>query len=141
MGKEILLQTTLLLLCTWFSYTDIRSRVIPNRITHPVLLALLLFRMISSPPYLWGLVPAAFLLVMFMIRPGAVGAGDVKLVAIVGLVYGLERVIIPLLVMCLCIVGYTGFWRLLRQSISGSVPMAPFVWVGVVMSGILHIPL
>ncbi|MEC0167357.1 A24 family peptidase [Paenibacillus graminis] len=129
----MVLRVALLLLCTWFSYTDLRSRVIPNRITHPVLFALLLFRMIVSPQYLWGLVPAVFLLTIFMLKPGAVGAGDVKLVSIVGVVLGLERVILPLLVMCFAVLGYTGVRRLLRLSKFVSVPLAPFMWVGLVV--------
>ncbi|WP_238656062.1 A24 family peptidase [Paenibacillus piscarius] len=124
---NMLLIIFLIMLCCWFSYTDITERRISNKLTYPAILSLLVLRIGFSPEYLWGLVPGAVLFLIFMISPRSLGAGDVKLVALLGLCIGLERVVVTLLLMCIFVFLYLGGRKLLSVETQISVPLAPFL--------------
>jgi len=73
--------------------TDIRRMVIPNRIVLPAAVAALAFNLAWGPGPRWeyplaGLAAFAFLLVPAVIRPGAMGMGDVKLALFMGFLLG-----------------------------------------------------
>ncbi|NOU81578.1 hypothetical protein GC101_22205 [Paenibacillus sp. LMG 31459] len=127
---NMLLIMSLIMLCCWFSYTDIKERRISNKLTYPAILVLLVFRIVSSPEYLWGLITGAVFFLIFMISPRSLGAGDVKLVVLVGLVIGLERVVVALLLMCIFVFVYQGGRKLLSLGVTHSVPLAPFLTLG-----------
>lgn len=127
---NMLLITSLLILCFWFSYTDIKERRISNKLTYPAIIVLLVFRLVFSPEYLLGLIPGAVLFLVFMISPRSLGAGDVKLVALLGLCIGLERTVGALLLMCILVFLYQGGRRLLSLEAQISVPLAPFLTLG-----------
>lgn len=127
---NMLLITSLLILCCWFSYTDIKERRISNKLTYPAIIALLVFRVVFSPEYLWGLIPGAVLFLVFMISPRSLGAGDVKLVALLGLCIGLERTVVALLLMCIFVLLYQGGRKLLSMEVPTSVPLTPFLTLG-----------
>lgn len=127
---NMLLITSLLILCCWFSYTDITERRISNTLTYPAILVFLVFRIMCSPEYLWGLIPGAVFFLIFMISPRSLGAGDVKLVAMLGLCIGLERAVVALLSMCIYVFLYQGGRKLLTLEVQLSVPLAPFLTLG-----------
>lgn len=127
---NMLLLTSLLILCCWFSYTDITEQRISNKLTYPAIFVLLVFRIVSSPEYLWGLLPGAVFFLIFMISPRSLGAGDVKLVALLGLGIGLERAVVVLLLMCIFVFLYQGGRKLLSVEARLSVPLAPFLTLG-----------
>ncbi|WP_342477455.1 A24 family peptidase [Paenibacillus sp. FSL H7-0350] len=127
---DMLLIISLMMLCCWFSYTDITERRIANKLTYPAILSLLVLRIGFSPEYFWGLVPGAVLFLVFMISPRSLGAGDVKLVALLGLCIGLERAVVTLLLMCIFVFLYQGGRKLLSVEALLSVPLAPFLTVG-----------
>lgn len=127
---NMLLIISLMTLCCWFSYTDITDRRISNKLTYPAIIVLLALRIVCSREYLWGLIPGVLFFLVFMIRPRSLGAGDVKLVALLGLVIGLERAVLALLMMCIFVLLYQGIRRLLTVEIQISVPLAPFLTVG-----------
>ncbi len=118
---NMLLIVSLIMLCCWFSYTDITERRISNKLTYPAILSLLVLRIGFSPEYLLGLAPGALLFLIFMISPRALGAGDVKLVA--------ERAVVTLLLMCIFVFLYLGGRKLLSVETQISVPLAPFLTV------------
>ncbi|WP_280767995.1 A24 family peptidase [Paenibacillus sp. PastH-2] len=126
----MLLIASLLILCCWFSYTDITERRISNTLTYPAILVMLVFRIVCSPEYLWGLIPGAVLFLIFMIIPRSLGAGDVKLVALLGLCIGLERAVAALLLMCIFVLLYQGGRKMLSVEAQLSVPLAPFLTLG-----------
>lgn len=130
---NMLLIASLFILCCWFSYTDITERRISNTLTYPAIIALLVFRIACSPEYLWGLIPGAVFFLIFMISPRSLGAGDVKLVALLGLCIGLEQAVVTLLLMCIFVFLYQGGRKLLSWEIQRSVPLAPFLSLGLLV--------
>lgn len=127
---NMLLIASLLILCCLFSYTDITERRISNKLTFPAIIVLLVFRIMCSPEYLWGLIPGAVFFLIFMISPRSLGAGDVKLVALLGIGVGLEQVMVALLLMCIFVFLYQGGRKLLSVEAQISVPLAPFLTAG-----------
>uniref|UniRef100_UPI00403F9993 prepilin peptidase n=1 Tax=Paenibacillus sp. FSL K6-1096 TaxID=2921460 RepID=UPI00403F9993 len=124
---NMLLIVSLIMLCCWFSYTDVTERRISNKLAYPTILSLLVLRIGFSPEYLWGLVPGAVLFLVFTISPRSLGAGDVKLVGLLGLCIGMERAVVTLWLMCVFI------WeeeKLLSVKTRISVPLAPFLTAG-----------
>jgi len=130
---NMILTTSIFFLCCWFSYTDIKERRISNKLTYPAILLLLVFRILSSPEFLWGLIPGAVFFLIFMISPRSLGAGDVKLVLLLGLGIGLERTAVALFLMCIFVILYLGGRRLLSLGVQRSVPLAPFLTLGLLM--------
>ncbi|WP_238656038.1 A24 family peptidase [Paenibacillus piscarius] len=127
---NMLLIICLIMLCCWFSYTDITERRISNKLTYPAILSLLVLRIGFSPEYLWGLVPGAVLFLVFMINPRAHGAGDIKLIALIGMSVGFERTISALLMMCIFVYLYLGYTKLRSGKLPNSIPLSPFLSLG-----------
>lgn len=98
-------------------------------------LFLLVFRVVYSPEYLWGVIPGLvlFLFLIFIISPRSLGAGDVKLVALLGLGIGLEPMVVELFLMCIIVFLYLGGRRLLSLEAQRSVPLAPFLTMGLLV--------
>ncbi|MBP1906757.1 Flp pilus assembly protein protease CpaA [Paenibacillus turicensis] len=88
------------------SYTDIRYRTISNKITHPLILICLVWRLLN-PVYVLGIFPALILFILFLIKPDGIGAGDIKLLAVIGLVFGLQRVVSIAIIMCTTLLVYS----------------------------------
>lgn len=132
----MLITGLLVILCLYSSYTDIRYRIIPNRLTHPLLFILLswrLYQMESS--FLWGLLPALLLFLLFWISPASVGPGDIKLFAIIGLSIGIDLTITTVLMMGLACMGYLSYLLMIRiwkKKVGGAIPLAPFMTVGLI---------
>lgn len=118
---------TVLVICT---ITDLKNRTIRNNITYSSFVILAVFRILGGGwIYFIGLIPALFFFLLYMIAPKGLGAGDIKLFAIVGLALGLEQTIGVLFWMSL------GFLLIIlvqkiRKSTVQSLPLAPLVLVG-----------
>jgi leader peptidase (prepilin peptidase)/N-methyltransferase len=72
---------------------DVRARVLPNRIVGPAIVGALCWRLAFFPErwqewLLAGLGAGAFLMLPGLLRPGAVGMGDVKLAVLLGVALG-----------------------------------------------------
>lgn len=128
---DYLLLWALALLCLYFAYTDIRYQIISNRWTHPLLTILLFWRVITLEwSYLYGLIPALVLLLFFVICPSAIGAGDIKLFGIIGLVAGLPITLITIFIMGLLCMFYMGCRMIYKKSVRSMFPLAPFITIG-----------
>jgi prepilin signal peptidase PulO-like enzyme (type II secretory pathway) len=95
MSAEGVLAAGLLPVLAALAAVDIRARVLPNRIIGPAVLLVLLWQLAVStervPEYLLaGVGAGAFLLLPSLVQPGAMGMGDVKLAALLGLALGAE---------------------------------------------------
>ncbi|WP_422395306.1 prepilin peptidase [Paenibacillus amylolyticus] len=116
----------LIVSCFWFTYTDLRYREIPNKITHWAILVLLFVR-IPSPEFYAGLIPAAVLLMIWFFSPSSLGAGDVKLFAMIGLCMGIEETFTVLFwtlaFFCISVLSI----RIMRRRRVDSLPLAPMI--------------
>jgi leader peptidase (prepilin peptidase)/N-methyltransferase len=133
---EGLLAAGLLPVLVALAAIDIKARVLPNRIIGPAMVAVLAWQIAFArgdmPAHLLAALGAgAFLLLPSLLKPGAMGMGDVKLAALLGLALGGE-VVSALTIGCLAVVpGALGVLMLggsgLRHS---SLPFGPFLGLG-----------
>jgi leader peptidase (prepilin peptidase)/N-methyltransferase len=112
---------------------DLRARRIPNRVTIPAALALLVvWTAAGARPgrIAAGLLIAGVLLVIGLVRPDAIGMGDGKLALVVALGL-LDKALIGLALGLLlaAVVAAPRLWRG-RVGRSGAVPLGPFLASG-----------
>ncbi|MGB0120830.1 MAG: A24 family peptidase [Solirubrobacterales bacterium] len=127
------------------SVTDLKQRVIPNRVLLLAAAAAVAISAIQDPGNLAGDVLAAAvvsapLVVASLVKPEGVGMGDAKLVAVIGLFMGWQA--LPALLIGLALAGMTGVLIALGKRLPPSqtaLPLAPFLAAGalpVVLSSI-----
>lgn len=107
---------------------DLRRRIIPNALTAGAAAAGLALLALTDPAALPGHLAAAaaagsFFLLAALARPGAMGMGDVKLAAVLGLYLG-AAVIVALLV---ALVAATAVGVAGRRT---TIPLGPFLALG-----------
>lgn len=120
------------------SVTDLRQRVIPNRVlllAAAAAVALSLFHgpMTLPEDLLAAAVVSAPLVVVSLLRPDGMGMGDAKLVAVIGLFMGWQA--LPALLIGLALAGMTGVLIALGKRLPPSrtaLPLAPFLAAGTV---------
>lgn len=148
---DILIQNLLLwdgLVC--LTVTDIRVKKIPNAVT----LLLLVLRCFFMA---WGIIVqyddpktivlsslvgmlfgGGFIFVCMVITKGGIGAGDLKLFAVIGLYFGLigliQIMLYSLLLSAICAIGLL-ISR--KKGMKSTLPMAPFILVGLTVYYIL----
>ena len=115
---------------------DLRARVLPNRIIGPAMIAAPAWRLAFAPgqvveSLLAAVAVGAFLFVTCLLSPGALGMGDIKLAALLGLVLGTHVVaaltigfiaVLPVALVVL-IAGGAGARRT-------AIPFGPFIGFG-----------
>jgi leader peptidase (prepilin peptidase) / N-methyltransferase len=115
---------------------DVRARVLPNRIVGPAMVAVLAWQLVFAPGDIPGhllaaLGAGAFLLLPSLIKPGAMGMGDVKLAGLLGLALG-SQVVSALTIGCLAIAPAAA-WVLIAGGTEArrtSLPFGPFLGLG-----------
>jgi leader peptidase (prepilin peptidase)/N-methyltransferase len=128
--------------------TDLEVKLIPNRIMYPAIGAMLVIGTLFGPAVpsvtliAWWHVPLGGLvgfLVMWLLAwvgvallgEGALGAGDVKLAAYMGVVTGFPLIIVALLMTFLLGgVGALGVLIARRGSLRTAIPYGPFLVLG-----------
>jgi len=135
-SEQGLLAAWVLAVLTVLAAIDLEARVLPNRIVFPGLICAIGWNAAFSPDRLVeclvaGLVAGAVLLLPSLVQPGAVGMGDVKVTAFLGIVLGAD-VIVALLAgslaaapvaLSMLLVGGAGSRRT-------AMPFGPFLAVG-----------
>ena len=130
------LEVSLVALLATVTITDLRSRVVPDRALALALgLALplcLLFDPAGIPSRLIAAAGAgAFLLAAALIRPGGMGLGDVKLVAVIGFYLG--GAVVAALLVAFAAGSAAGLALLVRHGWSArrrTIPFAPCLALG-----------
>ena len=126
---------------------DLDRRIIPNRITGPGALLAVALGLALDPGgepsrLLWAGICGGFLLVAALAHPGGMGIGDVKLVAVIGLLLG-APVIVALLLALLGNV-LTGIVLAARHGVSRArrtqLPFAPYLAVGGIIAALAGNP-
>ena len=84
------------------------------------------------------LVGGLFMLICMLLSKGGVGAGDVKLIAVIGLYYGLAGVLSILMVTLFFAAIYSIVMLLTKKAkMKSTLPMAPFIFIGLSIHNIL----
>lgn len=116
------------------TYTDLRWRIIPDKLVFVGLVYFLVLRLwYADQPYysyLLGMIAGTGILyVCALIRPGSFGGGDIKLLAVVGVAIGWQE---SLLFLCL-LLGIAGMFSiivlLIRKNWTMKIPLAPFFFI------------
>ena len=140
MKGEQFLNIILLAIFVWMSLIDIRQKKIPNVALVCFLVATVLALCLQYPvnlaEHFWSVfVVSGILLVICKLRPGAFGAGDVKLMAIAGLLLGFwgnvnAFVIGVISAAVFCIIGMA----LKKVDRKTQIPFGPFLCLGIGLS-------
>ncbi len=132
------LAASLIMLCVMLpaALVDLDTRRIPNQLTVPGLVAMLAATAIFEPliateRLLFALLGFSLFLGAALLRPGALGLGDVKLVAVIGAALGTAAA--PAILLALLGGSFAGLvitarrgWSVAR---SATLPLAPFLAV------------
>ncbi|RED61702.1 type 4 prepilin peptidase 1 [Cohnella lupini] len=102
---ELHIALTLISLCVIVTITDLRYRIIPNRILLFFVPIVVVLQSIISPTTLGyhalgAISGGGILLLIALISKGGMGMGDVKLLALLGFIVGFPNVILVLIVGC-----------------------------------------
>lgn len=124
------------------AWQDIRERRIPNRIVYPALVGAL----VVSPLWpdrsilsglLGGGIALALMLPVCLLARGGLGAGDVKIAALVGMVVGADEVLLALLVAASSCGLVAVTLRRGRAGLTARAPFGLFLALGAIFS-MLH---
>lgn len=120
----------------WLAVIDFRERILPNRIVLPttavVFVAHVALSPSRAPEWLLAAIGAAIvLLIPALIRPGALGMGDVKLAMLLGAALG--RDVVPALTLGLFAAGAFAVLLVLargRPALKSEIALGPFLVFG-----------
>jgi leader peptidase (prepilin peptidase) / N-methyltransferase len=112
---------------------DLRARVLPNRLVGPAIAATATWQLAFSPGHwtewlLAGLGAGAFLLLPALVRPGAVGMGDVKLAVLLGIALGTG--VVAALLLAVLIAAPAALILLARRGANATMAYGPFLAFG-----------
>jgi len=120
--------------------TDIERGLIPNRLVYPAMLMAAAFawawpdRDVSSV-FAGGAAAFALMLALYILGRGALGFGDVKLAALLGLVAGLGAAIVGLLLGAIVAGALVALLLVLRLLRRGQfIPYGPFIALGAIVA-------
>ena len=122
-------------------WIDLRRRLIPNRLTAAGAAAAIALALATGSPDLlpalaWAAAAGGFLLLPTLLRPEAMGMGDVKLAAVLGLLLG-PAVVTALLVglVAATLAGLAVAVRAgLRAARGATLPLGPFLALGALVA-------
>ena len=132
----ILMDVLFIAVLVWCSYTDIRKHIVSNMtiilllclgITHTVFMAL--------TGSVWWVYPVGMVVaVPFFLAwlRGHMGAGDVKLVMVIGLYLGLLNTIIAFALMITLLAVLMIRSKINNKALKGAIPLAPVLAFGVI---------
>jgi prepilin signal peptidase PulO-like enzyme (type II secretory pathway) len=146
------LSTAGLLAVVYFSFfalvalIDWKYQLVLNVMTYPAMLAVLLLHLLQPDANLRGvLLGGAFAFAIFFLtawlKPGDLGGGDIKLAALIGLVFGFPGVLGALLVGALAGGAATAALLLKGSGVKTRMPYAPFLCLGAVALLVYQLPL
>ena len=145
---EAVLRAVLTILLVPCALVDLERRIIPNRITGPgALLAIGLGLALDAGGeprrLLWAVLAGGFLLCAALARPGGMGMGDVKLLAMMGLFLGRPAFVALLVALLGSVLAAVVLAR--RHGIAAArktgLPFGPYLAVGGVVAALVGDPI
>lgn len=70
------------------------------------------------------------LLLIAIVTDGGIGGGDIKLVALTGILYGASGLLLVLIFGCMAALLHYGFCRLRKKNRLERIPFAPYLFLG-----------
>ncbi len=126
---------------------DYEKNIIPNRLLAPPLIASVLLIVIDvlKTPGLWrssigtyaiaALLSGGVFLVSRLVTRGGVGAGDIKLFFVLGMMLGFKGVLNVMLYTVLSTFAYSVYLLVTKRGkLNDSIPLGPFVFIGTALS-------
>lgn len=130
-------QIFLCLLLILASAFDLKKRVIPDSICILIILAGLTH---FSSASLLGVLPGFVFFLIAYFSPGALGGGDVKLIAAMGFAMGIKAILTTFVFSLLPLIFYLMIAVAIKRkhpNINRNVPLAPFLTAGCIATTIL----
>lgn len=128
------------------SFIDAKQHIIPNIMTISMLLSQLICIFCITKSQINGLnilVAAVLFVVLLLINKLSkeqLGMGDVKLLVVVGLVYGLSFLMYTLILSLLLMLMYSVPMLIIKKfKLSTQMPFAPFYTIGIIMYIIINL--
>lgn len=147
-AHEAVLRAVLVVLLVPCALIDIERRIIPNLITGPGCLGALVLGLALAPGsesqrLLWAGLCGGFLLIAALAKPGGMGMGDVKLVAMMGLFLGAPVAVALLLALLGTSVAAIVLARRhgVRAARATGLPFGPYLAVAGVIAALAGDPL
>jgi leader peptidase (prepilin peptidase) / N-methyltransferase len=132
---ETLAVVVLFLFLLTVMITDIKAKLMPNKITYPGIVVLLFLRLFIHPLPFWhyalGFVVGGGVLTLLALVPNGMGGGDIKLFAMIGLGLGFEQVLFAFFFSCVwgTIAGLPLKWAGVIKP-RQPIPFGPFILLG-----------
>lgn len=132
------------------AYIDQKEQIIPNKLLIILLWSALLFRVIeiiirpsdliaiAGSAAMGGLLGGGIFLAAHLLYRAGIGAGDVKLFAVMGLYVG-NYTIFGIMMISLLLVAVTGVIQIIRKQggLKQAVPFGPFIAIGTILAILL----
>lgn len=137
---ELLIALVFISMLMIVTVSDIRYMIIPNRILLFYVPIFIFLRMIHPLDPWWssiigGILGYVMIAIIIFISKGGMGAGDMKLLAVSGIVLGMQTILLAFLIACLtgAIVG--GFLLLIKKiKRNQPIPFGPYIVIGIVIA-------
>lgn len=136
--QEWVVASLLFTLLSFFTWTDVQFRVIPNPVVYAGIVLAIFIRFWTHPlPYLdyliGGVIGFALLLLIAYVSRGGMGGGDIKLFSFIGLMIGWKGVVLALILSSAAGSIY-GIYKIRKVGYSKrmEIPFAPSILVGTV---------
>ncbi len=115
--------------------SDLKKMIIPNKILIIGAVIGIAFAVLS-PSWTWiigALIGGGLFLVIYLVMPGMLGEGDIKLATLIGLYLGWPNIVPVILVSIMAGAVICLFLVLIRKAtMQSKVPFAPFLGIGAV---------
>lgn len=133
---ELVVSLALLVMLLMIFTTDLLSMVIPNRVLLLFLPVFLLLRILEPLDPWWsafagGAVGYLLIFIIILVSRGGMGAGDMKLFGVLGIVLGLKEVLLAFFLSCLigAVIGI--IMQLMGRTGRGqAIPFGPYIVAG-----------
>ncbi|WP_314061532.1 prepilin peptidase [uncultured Vagococcus sp.] len=136
---ETIVSLTMISLLLIIAVSDIKYRLIPNKVLLPFFILALIERFLIPQTDYWWYPFAGFLVgflplyVLTLVKGQAMGGGDIKLFAVIGIFIGPIQVMVSLFVASVvALIFYVGSF-LVKQKQSKLIPFGPFIGIGTLL--------
>lgn len=137
--QEVVLTAAFFILLTAAAYRDFKERKIPDRLVAGILIAAAAGLFLGQEPDIASRALGAFaasvpMLLAALVRPGAFGGGDIKLMAACGLFFGAEGIFLSFFYSLLLAAAY-GICQAVykKESLRNEIAFGPFLAMGMLL--------